>query len=100
MKIAQLKLPKEIPGGAGGDFTIGNPAGFGAGVTNPDTLGGWVSFLLPRIMILGGVVLFVMLLIGGFEILTSVGNQEKAASGAARIKNALIGFLILLSGEQ
>lgn len=60
-------------------------------------VGGLISSLIPYAMVLGGLILFGMLIMGGFEMLTSVGNQEKTAAGAARIKNALIGFVLLFA---
>jgi hypothetical protein len=54
-----------------------------------------VSALLPYLFIIGGIVMGGMLIIGGFDILTSMGNEEKLKAGAERIKNALIGFLLL-----
>lgn len=63
------------------------------GISAP--LGKFITGLLPYLFIFGGLIMFVMLIVGGFEILTSVGNEEKFAGGVARIKNALIGFLLL-----
>lgn len=53
------------------------------------------SSLLPYLFILGGIILLAMLIAGGFEVMTSVDNEEKLKGGAERIKNALIGFLLL-----
>lgn len=96
MKLAQLKLPK------GGDetFDLPYPPGFGqgkVGVSDINTVGGWISALLPYAMILGGLILLVMLLIGGFGLLVSVGNEEKVQKSAATIKNALLGFFLLFA---
>ena len=54
-----------------------------------------VSSLLPYLFIFGGIILLGMLVYGGFEMMTSLGNEEKFKGGAERIKNALIGFLML-----
>jgi hypothetical protein len=48
-------------------------------------------------MILGGLAVFGMLIKGGFDFLTSSGDQEKTAAAAERIKNALVGFLLLFA---
>ena len=54
-----------------------------------------VSSLLPFVFILGGIVMGGMLVIGGFDILTSMGSEDKLKEGSEKIKNALIGFLLL-----
>ncbi len=58
-------------------------------------LGTHISKLLPYLFIFGGIILLGMLVYGGFEMMTSLGNEEKFKGGAERIKNALIGFLML-----
>ena len=58
-------------------------------------IGTIVSSLLPYLFIFGGIILLGMLVYGGFEMMTSLGNEEKFKGGAERIKNALIGFLML-----
>lgn len=92
MKIAQLELPKKN----GEPFTVPEPIGFGTGEGGAlEDVGSLISALLPYALILGGLVLFGMLILGGFELLTAGGSQEKTAAAAERIKNALIGFLLL-----
>lgn len=80
-----------LPGG----LKLTEPTGFGSGSGEFFDPGELISSLLPYVLIVGGIVLFAVLLIGGFEILTSVGNEEKLKAGVERIKNALIGFLLL-----
>jgi hypothetical protein len=58
-------------------------------------LGQIVSSLLPYLFIFGGIILLGMLVYGGFEMMTSLGNEEKFKAGAERVKNGLIGFLML-----
>lgn len=61
-----------------------------------DTIGSIVSdvfksYFLPAV----GIVLFVYLLLGGYEIMTSAGNPKGLASGKGKITNALVGFVII-----
>jgi len=58
-------------------------------------LGTIISAFLPFLFILGGIVMGGMLIIGGFDILTSMGSEDKLKQGSEKIKNALIGFLLL-----
>jgi len=59
------------------------------------TLGDIISAFLPYIFTLAGIILFALLIMGGFELLTSGGNPEKAKKAQGRITSALIGFLII-----
>lgn len=86
-----LGLPLPLPGG----LKLHDPLSAGPKFDQFRTVGSVLSALLPYTFVVGGLVLFAMLLLGGFEILTSVGNEEKTKAGFERIKNALIGFLLL-----
>lgn len=75
-----------------GNLTWSDPL---AGRGKFDDIGTTVTALLPFVFIIGGIIMGGMLIVGGFDILTSMGNEEKLKAGAERIKNALIGFLLL-----
>jgi len=65
-------------------------------LSNPDlTIGEIISKFLPYIFAIAGIILFVFLILGGFELLTSAGDPEKAKKAQRRITSALIGFLII-----
>lgn len=51
------------------------------------------AFLIP----LSTVILFLYLAWGGFEFLTSLGDQKKIEAGKAKITASLIGFLLLIT---
>lgn len=61
------------------------------------TPGAIISYALPYLFAIAGTILFVMIVWGGFEILTGATNPKSAESGRQRIANAVIGFLILFS---
>lgn len=82
-----------LPGG----LEINDPLNKGGTGVRFYSIGNIISELLPYLFVIGGLILLVMLLVGGFEILVSVGNEEKMKGGAARIKNALLGFLLLFA---
>jgi hypothetical protein len=56
-----------------------------------------VNDILPYALIFAGIILFAMLIAGGFSIFVSAGNPEKIKKGQAMLVNALIGFLIIFS---
>ena len=65
----------------------------GQAVTIPNIVNTVVSFLIP----LSAIILFIFLVWGGFEFLTSYGEAEKIKAGKAKITSALIGFILLIS---
>lgn len=58
-------------------------------------LGDIISKLLTYIFTLSGLVLFIFLIIGGFEMLTSAGNPESIKKAQEKITSALVGFVII-----
>lgn len=52
-----------------------------------------LAFLFP----IAGLILFVMLVWGGFEMLTGAASKKSLDSGKQRITAALIGFLLLFA---
>ena len=62
-----------------------------------DNLGGLVSrivnvFLIP----LAGVILFIVLIWGGYDFIISRGNPDKLKSAKAKITTGVIGFILLV----
>lgn len=66
---------------------------------NPDkdifSIGQAITQLLPYLFLFAGIILLGMLIAGGFDIMTAMGNEEKMQGGKTRITHALIGFLSL-----
>jgi len=59
------------------------------------TLGNILSDLLTYVYIIAGLILLILLIFGGFSLMTSGGNPDKMKLGYGKIKTALIGFLII-----
>ena len=62
--------------------------------TQLSTPGGIVTRLLQFLIPMGGLILFIMILWGGFEIILSSTSGKKEA-GQQRVTTAIIGFLLL-----
>lgn len=59
-------------------------------------LGGIIKNLFGYALGLAGIVLFILLLVGGFQFITS-GGDPKAADGAKKtITSAIIGLIVIL----
>ncbi len=57
--------------------------------------GALVTQWLPNVYVAGGIILFFMVLGGGFSMVMNAGNQEKLQQGNKVLTSALVGFGIL-----
>ncbi len=80
--------------GGGTDINNAQPSIYKADLSTP---GGIVSRLLEFAFPLAGLILFAMLVWGGFEIILGAANKKSVDSGKQRITSAIIGFLLLFS---
>lgn len=56
---------------------------------------GIIGRLLPYLFTFGGLILFIMLIWGGFEMLTGAANPKSQEAGKQRMTAAVIGFILL-----
>lgn len=63
------------------------------------TLGNLISTILPSIYILAGLILFILLLFGGFGIIMGAqgGNPEQVGKGKNAVGAALAGFFLIFA---
>lgn len=63
------------------------------------SLGGFISAVLPNVYVIAGIILFILLLGGGIMIIASAGKGESDSTkkGSQAITAALIGFLIIFA---
>lgn len=54
-----------------------------------------VNLVLPYIFIIAGILLLFYLIAGGFQMMTSPGDEKAVSSAKAKITNALVGFILL-----
>lgn len=71
--------------------------GLSGGEVDTSSLGGIIGSLLPYLLVGAGLVLFIMLIAGGFNLLTGAANQESQEKGKQQITSALAGFLIIFA---
>jgi len=58
-------------------------------------IGGIISLALPYIYVFAGIALLVMIILGGFTLMTAAGDPAKTKEGYGRISSGLVGFLII-----
>ena len=61
------------------------------------SIGEILSQALEYAIIIGGLAMFVYLIWGGFNLLTSAGNPEGIREGTQKIIFAIIGFLVIFA---
>lgn len=88
-EVSPTEILNQIEGegglGLSGELNINPSAGIGA----------LISVFLPYILTLAGLILLVMLIIGGFTMLSGAASQESQEKGKKQITSALVGFIIL-----
>ena len=72
----------------------------GSGSIKPDlqgnfTLGGIIGAILPYLLTVAGLILFGMLIGGGFTMLAGVADKESQEKGKKMITSSLVGFFII-----
>lgn len=61
------------------------------------TLGEIVSGIIPWIFYIAGFALLLMLVFGGFQLLTSAGDKNAVEAAKKRITNSIVGFVIIFA---
>jgi len=59
------------------------------------TIGAIISALLPIIYLIAGLILFGAIIVSGFQLMTSGGDQKKTAEAKGCLTSAIIGFVII-----
>lgn len=83
----QLAQQLNIPGGS-----VPYPDKF---LYSNGNLGSIISKALPIVIGLAGLGLLVMLIMGGFTLLTSAGDAKKMEQGKNQVTYAIVGFLVI-----
>lgn len=65
------------------------------GKGNIKSLGDLISALIPYIFGISGIILLLMIVMSGFQMLTSAGDPKAMESAQKRLTGALIGFIII-----
>lgn len=93
----QIAQNLNIPGVTG---TITGPIKNPDLFTGPDgtiTLGSIITVLLKYLYPIAGFILFVYIIIAGFQWLSSAGDPKKIESARQRLTYAILGFILLIA---
>jgi len=56
-----------------------------------------IDNILPNIYIAAGLIIFFMIVFGGFTVLTNAANPDKMKDGTKTITSAIIGLIVLFA---
>lgn len=76
--------------------TNSSPVTIEGPLQNVDNLGDLVNLLMSFLLPIAGVILFFILIWGGYDILLSRGESEKLQIGKNKITAAIIGIVLLV----
>ena len=86
----------------GGGTTGGSGGGGAISLPNPlscEDLGCVIKKIISKLVELAIPIVVIMVLIGGFQIMTAGGNEEKVKQGRSTIWWAVIGYAIILLAD-
>lgn len=88
--------PPQVPNKSATQELMENISGEdGLNIDPQMTIGDILSKLIPYLYVFGGLVLFIMIVWGGFEMLTGAADTKAQEAGQQRITAAAIGFVLL-----
>lgn len=94
LALAALPAAAQTRDQPGSQYGLGY--GMFAGLGNQD-LRIVIASLIQVVLSFLGIILLLMILWGGFQVLISLGNDEKRSKGIRTIISAIIGTIIILS---
>jgi len=56
-----------------------------------------INNILPNVYVATGIVIFIMILVGGFMIISNAGNADKVKDGGKIITSAIMGLLVVFA---
>jgi hypothetical protein len=68
-----------------------------AGVFGGNTIGSIINRSVPFILAFAGIGLLLVIIGGGFTLLTSAGDAKKMEAGKQQLTNGVIGFVLILT---
>lgn len=80
-------------------FNIGDKLLFqgSAATTEYSSTSKLINNILPNVYVAAGLIIFFMIVFGGFTIIANAGNKDKVADGSKTITSAIIGLLVLFA---
>ncbi len=74
-----------------------NAVGVKAGYDQNTTVAGVVAIVIKSFLGLMGLIFVILIIVSGFQWMTAGGNEEEVQKATARIRNAVIGLVIIVA---
>ena len=82
----------------GSAFKLGENNNTGIkGATGYNSIGEFVSTIIPNVLIVANIILFVIIVMAGFTVITSAGNPDKQKEASQTLTFAVLGFIIIFA---
>jgi hypothetical protein len=94
-----LPVAAQITGGGNQvDQGLGSIGGAfpNTGLSQPRTWQAWVATVINYALYLAGILAVIFIIYGGFQYITSRGNETQAKSGARTLTYAVIGLVLII----
>lgn len=85
--LAQINISK--------DYWLREEVGIGEPGSGYESIGGFISALLPNVYIIAGLILFFLIVLGGYGLLAAGDDPEKLKQSSKAVTASLAGFLII-----
>jgi len=70
--------------------------GFGGGISGSQTLGQFITNVIRMLLFFAAAIAVLFVIIGGYQYLTSAGDDEQAEKGKKTLINAIIGIVLIV----
>lgn len=90
--LAQLLT---LPDNTDGGLSIQGPMN-AAGAFGGNTIGSVINTAIPYVIAAAGIGLLLVIIGGGFTLLTSFGDPKKMDAGKQQLTNGVIGFVVIV----
>jgi hypothetical protein len=91
-------IPVQLAVNIGDEFKLKGNQGIGSASSPYQTIGGFISVILPNVYIVASLILFVLLVGGGFAIMMAGDDPQQKGKGAKAFGSAIAGFIEFLTG--
>jgi hypothetical protein len=87
-----------LPSDAEAQFGLGTESKFrGTGIGKTDDLKGTIANIINIVLGFLGILAVILILFGGFKIMTSAGNEDQTAAGKSAVSQGVIGLVIIFA---
>jgi len=92
-----MSKPVQLAVDIGEQFKLKGNTGIGDPSSGYQSIGEFISVILPNVYIIASLILFILLIGGGFAIITSGDNPQQKGKGAKTVTSAVIGFIVIFT---